>query len=113
MLHIKQAGDCPYLSVVLWEMVLSRKHSRHMLFPDALPFGCSRASFFRRGWHRADLHKAGWLSFGIRITPRFRDLLVNWYERQESERAKPQHDSSDGLTFEPPVPAAEPQQPIR
>src|SRR5450759_5562793 len=83
---IKKAGGCPFLSVVLWEMAMSRKNSRYMPFPAALPFGCSKASFFRRGWRRRDLHKAGWLELGIRMTPKLRGLLVEWFERRTCER---------------------------
>ena len=83
---IRNAGGCPYLSAVLWEMAVARKNSRYMPFPDALPFGCSKATFFRRGWHRRDLHKAGWLALGIRITPKLRGLMVGFFQRRTCER---------------------------
>ena len=86
MLSIQQAGGCPYLSVVLWQMALTRKNYRYLPFPEALPFGICRATFFRRGWHRRELNKAGWLDLGIRVTPKLRELLDNWYQRKASER---------------------------
>ena len=109
MLAIKRAGDCPYLSAVLWEMALSRRYCPYMPFATALPYGCSKATFFRKGWHRADLHKAGWLSFGIRISDRFRAVLVTWYERQINER-KERQATADGISPEPSAsPMAAPQ----
>ena len=86
MRSITKAGDCPYLSVVLWQMALTRKNGRYMPFPEALPFGVSKATFFRRGWRRRDLNKVGWLDLGIRIAPKFRQLLVDWYDRKNRER---------------------------
>ena len=83
---VRRAGGCPFLSVVLWEMAMARKGRRYMPFPDAVPFGVSKATFFRRGWHRRDLHKIGWLDFGISITPRLRELMTEWFERKTCER---------------------------
>ena len=84
---VRKAGGCPFLSVVLWQMAMTAKGRRYMPFPDALPFGCSKATFFRRRWRRRDLNKAGWLELGIRITPKLRELLVDWFGRRASERA--------------------------
>ena len=92
MSSITKAGGCPYLAVVLWEMAIARKNRRYMPFPDALPFGISKATFFRRGWHRRDLHKAGWLDLGIRIVPKCRDLMVDWHSRKTAERQGPSCD---------------------
>jgi len=83
---IRKAGGCPYLPAILWEMAMARKGQRYMPFPDALPFACSKSTFFRRGWRRRDLHKSGWLELGIRITPRLRELLVKWHQRRMVER---------------------------
>ena len=83
---IWKAGGCPRLSAILWQMVLARRNRRYMPFPDALPFGCSKATFFRRDWRRRDLHKAGWLEIGIRMTPKLRGLLIEWFERRTHER---------------------------
>jgi hypothetical protein len=87
IIAIKNAGGCPFLSVVLWEMAVGKKNRRYMPFPDALPFGVSKSTFFRRRWRRKDLHRAGWLDLGIRITPKLRELLVEWFERKLAGRA--------------------------
>jgi len=86
ILSIRKAGGCPYLSAILWEMTMARRNIRYMPFPNALPFACSKSTFFRRGWRRRDLHQAGWLQLGIRVTPKLRELLVEWYQRRMVER---------------------------
>ena len=83
---IKKAGGCPFLSVVLWEMAIGRKNRRYMPFPSALPFGCSKATFFRHRWRRRDLHKIGWLELGIRMPTGLRELLTEWFEQRTCER---------------------------
>ena len=89
ILGIRKPGGCPYLSVVLWEMTMAGRNRRYMPFPDALPFGGSKATFFRRGWRRRGMHMAGWVDLGIRITPRLRQLLVEWLDRRLAERREP------------------------
>jgi len=90
---IRKAGNCPYLPAILWEMAMTKKHSRYMPFPNALPFACSKSTFFRRGWRRRDMHKAGWLELGIHVTPRLRELLVEWFERRSCELRGRTYDS--------------------
>ena len=89
---IKKAGGCPFLSVVLWEMAMSRMGRRYMPFPSALPFGCSKATFFRHRWRRRDLHKAGWLELGIHMSTALRELLVEWHQRRTCERNGSKYD---------------------
>ena len=90
---VRKAGGCPLLPAILWQMAMTAKGRRYMPFPDALPFGCSKATFFRRRWRRKDLNKVGWLELGIRITPKLRDLLVDWFQRRTCER--------NGHTYDP------------
>ena len=85
-LAVRKPAGCPFLSVVYWERMMSRKGQRYMPFPDALPWGASKATFFRKGWHRRDLHKAGWLELGIHMVPKLRELLVEWHQRRARER---------------------------
>lgn len=94
VLGVRKAGECPFLPSVLWQMALTRKNMRYVPFAGALPFSCSRATFFRRGWRRRDLNRIGWLDMGIRVTPKLRALTVQWFERQSAERkASPPHRS--------------------
>jgi hypothetical protein len=67
-------------------MAMAKRGQTYMPYPDALPFGISKATFFRRGWRRRDLHKSGWLELGIRITPQLRELMVEWFQKRTSER---------------------------
>jgi hypothetical protein len=83
---VRKAGGCPLLPAILWKMALSVKGRRRVPFPDAVPFGISRASQFRRGWNKLDLHRMGWLDYGIRVPPKLRELLVDWLRRRECER---------------------------
>jgi hypothetical protein len=57
-----------------------------MPFKDAVPYAISRATFFRRGWNKLDLHRMGWLDFGIRIPTRLRELMEEWLRRKADER---------------------------
>ena len=86
ILSIKKAGGCPLLSVIYWQMVMSGKGRRYMPFWDALPFGCSKATFFRRGWRRKELHRIGWVDLDINIVPKLRKLMVEWFQRKKAER---------------------------
>ena len=90
---VRKAGGCPYLPAILWEMAMARNGQRYTPFPNALPFACSKSTFFRRGWRRRGLHKAGWLDLGIRITPKLRELLREWFERRSSELRGRTYDS--------------------
>ena len=87
MLAVRKAGGCPFLPAVLWQMAMTAKGRRYMPFPDALPFGVSRATFFRRRWRRKELNRIGWLDLGIRIAPKLRELMVEWHDRRAQERA--------------------------
>ena len=85
-ISIKQAGGCPMLPAIMWKMAMNRRGRRRKPFKGALPFAISRATHFRRGLHELDLHKIGWLDYGIRITPKLRDLLEDWLRRKTAER---------------------------
>ena len=83
---VRKAGGCPILACVLWKMAMSVKGRRRMPFRDAVPFGVSRATQFRRGWNKLDLHRMGWLDYGIRVPPKLRELLGDWLHRRTCER---------------------------
>lgn len=86
MLSIQKAGGCPFLSAVLWKLAMSRRGRRGMPFRDALPCAVSRATHYRRGWHLLDLQRIGWLELGIRVVPKLRQLLEEWYQQKSFER---------------------------
>ena len=86
ILSVKRAGGCPFLAVVYWQMAMNRRFMRYMPFHDALPFGCSKATFFRRRWRRRELWRHA-CAMGITgVAPRLRDLMVRWFEARAAER---------------------------
>lgn len=86
MLSVRNAGACPFLAVVYWQTGMSRRRLRYMPFYDALPHGCSKASFFRYGWRRKELWRSA-CEMGITgVAPRLRDLMVRWFEERAQER---------------------------
>ena len=87
ILSVQIAGGCPFLAVVYWQMAMNRRFMRYMPFHDALPFGCSKATFFRRGWRRKELWRIASCTMGITgVAPRLRALMVRWFEARAAER---------------------------
>lgn len=86
ILNIRKPAMCPLLPVLYWEWAFSlvKKGMRTLPFGDALPFGCSRRTFYRRGWRRKGLHRKAVLEYGIlSVDPRLRDLMERWFVEHE------------------------------
>jgi len=80
--QVKKPGNCPFLAVLCWDWCMSQPRLRHMPFPSALPYGCSRWTEHRRGWKRRDLHRRCISEVGItHIDKTLRQLMVRWFDR--------------------------------
>jgi hypothetical protein len=58
ILSLRRPAMCPLLALLYWDWLYSpiKPNERILPFPNALPFGCSRRTFYRRGWKRKELH---------------------------------------------------------
>ena len=91
ILSIRHSAMCPTLPILYWELGLSLlwKGMTILPFADALPFGISRRTFFRRGWRRSGLHRKAVLEFGIvTIDGRLKKLMHRWFETQQQQRSE-------------------------
>jgi hypothetical protein len=82
ILILRRPAMCPLLALLHWDWLYSplKTHTRILPFADALPYGCSRRTFYRRGWKRKELHwqavHMGILSVDQRLWVR----INHWYE---------------------------------
>ena len=100
MLSIRNPAMCPILPVMYWEWLFGpgMKGMRILPFADALPFGCSVRSFYRRGWQRKNLHRKAVLEYKIlAVDFRLRVLMRKWFESHNAKR----NGSSDDLQPKP------------
>jgi hypothetical protein len=83
ILSVRHPAMCPLLPVLYWDWLYSpiTKGMRILPFANALPFGCSRRTFYRKGWKRKELHRTA-VGVGIlSVDPRLRKLIAEWFER--------------------------------
>lgn len=86
---IRNPAMCPLLPILYWEWLYApiSKGMRILPFPDALPFGISRRTFYRHGWRRSELHRRAVLEVGIlRVDPRLRKQMHGWFEQHHRQR---------------------------
>jgi hypothetical protein len=96
ILGIRKPAMCPLLPVLYWDWLYSplRPGMRILPFADALPFGCSRRTFYRRGWKRDELHwKAVHMGL-LSVEQLLRVRLHHWIESHQHtglviERSEP------------------------
>jgi hypothetical protein len=91
ILSIRKPAMSPALAVFYWEWLFGpiSKGMRILPFADALPFGCSRRTFYRRGWKRRKLHWMAVEAGLLGVDPRLRVRLNNWFESHRAMRAQP------------------------
>jgi hypothetical protein len=97
-LGIRKPAMCPLLPQLYWNWLYApiKPNKRILPFADALPFGCSRRTFYRKGWKREKLH---WQAVHIGILSVDQRLWVrinHWYESHR--RIDPVVDGSDAIT---------------
>ncbi|MFC1462147.1 hypothetical protein ACFLQU_00945 [Verrucomicrobiota bacterium] len=92
ILALKHPAQCPLLSVVYYQRILSGPYRQFITHKNCLPFGMGRASFFRKGWKRRDIDRRGILELGVtHIPPEMRGIIVRWYAAfLEDKRSSPQ-----------------------
>jgi hypothetical protein len=91
ILGIRKPAMSPALAILYWEWLFGpiSKGMRVLPFADALPFGCSLRSFYRKGWRREGLHYKAVSEYKIlSINFRLRDLLRQWFESHHANRIK-------------------------
>lgn len=90
-LNVKKSAMCPLLPLLYWEVGFSllKKGMCLLPFADALPYGCSRRTFFRRAWRRKGLHRKAVLELGIlSIDPRLKNRMHHWFEKHQIQRVE-------------------------
>jgi hypothetical protein len=98
LLSLRRPAMCPLLALLYWDWLYAplKPGMRILPFPNALPFGCSRRTFYRKGWKREKLHwqavHLGILSVERRLTVR----LNHWYESHQDMRDQ-RSDSASAL----------------
>jgi hypothetical protein len=58
-----------------------KKGMRILPLADALPFGCSRRTFYRRGWKRDELHWQAVHMGILSVDQRLRVRVNDWFEQ--------------------------------
>ena len=92
IIGLKRPATCPRLPVLYWEWAFSRKGNRMLPSKEALPFACSRRTFFRRGWSRKGLHQQA-IDAGIcHVDPRLRELMARWLGEHSLDHPQTAHD---------------------
>src|ERR1039458_4992156 len=85
LLTLRQPAVCPLLALLYWDWLYAslKPGMRILPYADALPFGCSRRTFYRRGWKREKLHwqavHMGILSVDQRLWVR----INHWFESHQ------------------------------
>jgi hypothetical protein len=88
ILNLRRPAMCPLLALVYWGWLYSpiKKGMRILPYADALPFGCSRRTFYRQGWKRKELHwKAVHMGI-LSVDQRLRVHLNDWFNRHQDMR---------------------------
>jgi len=80
ILRLKRPAQCPFLPVLYYHLLLSAPYRQFITHSNALPFGCGRATFFRRGWKRRDLHMTGVRMGTVGVRDEVRELVRKWYQ---------------------------------
>ena len=83
ILSLRRPAMCPLLALLHWDWLYApiKKGMRILPFPDALPFGCSRRTFYRRGFKRDELHwKAVHMGL-LSVDQRLRVRIKDWFEQ--------------------------------
>ena len=86
--ELARPGDCPMLPLIYWDLAWSRPHRR---WPAAgeLPFSCSRATAYRHGIRRRELHRSTVIDRGITgVSDSLRARMREWIERYHVERVE-------------------------
>lgn len=89
ILSIRHPAMYPTLAIIYWDVGFSllKKGMRVLPFADALPYGCSRRTFFRHGWRRKELHRKAVLELGIlSVDSRLRNRMHRWFEEHHIQR---------------------------
>jgi hypothetical protein len=81
LLTLCRPAMCPLLALLHWDWLYApiKKGMRILPFPDALPFGCSRRTFYRHGWKRDELHwKAVHMGL-LGVDQKLRGRMKDWF----------------------------------
>ena len=98
ILRLRRPAMCPLLALLHWDWLYSplKPNERILPFADALPFGCSRRTFYRRGWKREKLHRQA-VHIGIlSVDQRLRVRINHWFETHQDMRDR-RSDSASAL----------------
>lgn len=91
ILGIRDPALSPDLALLYWEWMFRpvKRGMRILPFADALPFGCSRRTFYRRGWRRKELHRIAVQEYGIvGVDSRLGARLRGWFESHKAARGE-------------------------
>ena len=83
ILSLRQPAMCPLLALLHWDWLYApiEKGMRILPFADALPFGCSRRTFYRLGFKRDELHwKAVHMGL-LGVDQKLRVRMNDWFEQ--------------------------------
>jgi hypothetical protein len=82
VLKLRRPAMCPLLALLHWEWLFAplKTHMRILPYADALPFGCSRRTFYRRGWKRKELHQKAVHMGLLSVDQRLRVRINHWFE---------------------------------
>jgi hypothetical protein len=87
-LGIRKPAMCPLLPLLYWDWLYSpiTKGMRILPYADALPFGCSRRTFYRKGWKREKLHWQAVHMGILSVDQRLWGRLNRWLESHQDMR---------------------------
>jgi hypothetical protein len=89
ILSLRRTAMSPMLAQIYWDRQFSRKGKRILPFADALPFGCSKRTYYRLQWKRRKLHWKAVLELKIlSLDVRLLDLMRRWFDEHEQARIR-------------------------
>jgi hypothetical protein len=81
ILNVRKPAMCPLLALLYWDWLYApiKRGMRILPLADALPFGCSRRTFYRKGWKRDELHwKAVHMGL-LGVDQKLRGRMKDWF----------------------------------
>ena len=90
ILSLRRPAMCPLLALLHWDWLYApiKKGMRILPFADALPFGCSRRSFYRRGFKRDRLHWQAVHMGILSVDQKLRVRIRHWFESHQEMRTQ-------------------------
>ena len=90
ILSLHRPAMCPLLALLFWDWLYSplKPGMRILPFADALPFGCSRRTFYRWGWKREQLHWMAVHAGLLGVDQKLRVRIRHWFESHEAMRTQ-------------------------